>query len=179
MTSLVPAAAERRRRRARGSRGAVALEFALTLPLLVMLLLGVTTMGVAYSNHLALTNAVREGARLGAALSYDPNPTAWADSVQARVQQTYFNTGSLTASQICVQLTDSTGATVYASPTSPGTSCGSQPSTPTAATGTCLVQVWASRPQSVILGVFPNLNFSIHAQAVSYYGRTVGSCKAL
>lgn len=171
------------RRRHRDGRGAVALEFALTLPMLVMLLLGVTTMGMAYSDHLAVTNAVREGARLGAALSFDPaSASAWADSVQTRVVQTYFNPGSFNTPQVCVLLTDSTGSSVYSSPSAGNqpSSCGaSVPATPAGVTaGTCVVKVWAKNPENVTLGVFPDLNFSVGAQSVAYYGRTAGSCKA-
>ena len=63
-----PRAAQRRAhalrpRRVRDESGAVAVEFALILPILVMLLLGVTTAGLTYSDHLAITNAAREGGR--------------------------------------------------------------------------------------------------------------------
>jgi hypothetical protein len=151
--------------------------------MLVMLLLGITTMGIAYSDHLAVSNAVREGARLGAALNVDPaNSSGWADSVQTRVVQTYFNPGSFNTPQVCVQLTDSTGSTVYSSPSSgnqTGTCGTTVPATPSGVTaGTCLVKVWAKNPESVTLGVLPNLDFSVGAQSVAYYGRTAGSCKS-
>ncbi len=58
---------DRTRGRARlDERGAVAVEFALVLPVLVMLLLGITTAGLSYSHAIGLTNAVREGSRFGA-----------------------------------------------------------------------------------------------------------------
>lgn len=152
------------------------------LPMLVMLLLGITTMGLAYSDHLAVTNAVREGARAGAALNFDPaTPSSWADAVQTRVVQTYFNPGSFNTPQVCVQLTDSTGSTIYSSPSAGNqtSTCGTTvPATPSSVpTGTCLVKVWAKNPESVTLGIFPNLDFSVGAQSVAYYGRTAGSCK--
>ena len=56
------------RARARGDDGAVLVEFALTLPILVMLLLGMFTGGYAYNQKLAITNGVREGSRFGATL---------------------------------------------------------------------------------------------------------------
>ena len=170
-------------------RGAVALEFALVLPVLVMLLLGVTTMGLTYSHHLALTNAVREGARIGAALPYDPaSPGTWATSVQTRVIETYFDAGGVDPSQVCVQLTDAGGTAISGAQTASVTSgsCGTAPSTPTAlpsatpspgpATSNCAVKVWARQPQTVILGVLPNLPITIGASSVALYGRTVGSC---
>ncbi len=67
----VPRAARRlahaplRPRRVRDESGAVAVEFALILPILVMLLLGVTTTGLAYTDHLSITNARARGDRLG------------------------------------------------------------------------------------------------------------------
>ena len=59
-------------------RGAVAVEFALVLPLLVMLLLGIATTGLSYTHAIGVTNAVREGARFGAtadATRRDRGPT--------------------------------------------------------------------------------------------------------
>lgn len=49
-------------------RGAVLVEFALTLPLLIMILLGMFTGGLAWNQKLAVTNGVREGSRFGATL---------------------------------------------------------------------------------------------------------------
>ena len=161
-------------------RGAVAVEFALVLPILVMLMFGIFTSGVAYSDHLSITNAVREAARLGAAVAYEPaSPSVWADSVQSRTQQVYFNAGStLASSQICVQLVSAAGA-VVATPTSQGTTCGTAPGSPSdLAAGSCIVKVWVQKPGKISLLVFPDLNFTLGAQSVSYYGRTVGSCTA-
>lgn len=44
-------------------RGAVAVEFALLVPILVMLLLGIMEFGRAYNAQVTLTNAARESAR--------------------------------------------------------------------------------------------------------------------
>jgi Flp pilus assembly protein TadG len=44
-------------------RGAVAVEFALVAPILIMLLLGIMEFGRAYSVQATLTNAAREGVR--------------------------------------------------------------------------------------------------------------------
>jgi Flp pilus assembly protein TadG len=51
-----------------GDRGAVLVEFALTMPLLVMLLLGMFTGGLTLNQKLAIANGVREGSRYGATL---------------------------------------------------------------------------------------------------------------
>ncbi|TSE14935.1 pilus assembly protein [Arthrobacter sp. KBS0703] len=45
-------------------RGAVAVEFALLAPVLVMLLLGIAEFGRAYNAQITLTNAAREGVRV-------------------------------------------------------------------------------------------------------------------
>src|ERR1051325_6492496 len=72
----------------RQETGAVAVEFALIFPVLVMLLFGIVTAGVSYSQSLGLTNAVREGARFGASSDASPAMAAqWADDVIARVRQ--------------------------------------------------------------------------------------------
>ena len=44
----------------------MAVEFALIFPLLAMLMMGIVTGGLSYSNALGVQNAVREGARYGA-----------------------------------------------------------------------------------------------------------------
>lgn len=54
-------------------RGAVAVEFALLAPLLVMLLLGIMEFGRAYNVQISLTNAAREGVRV---MAIDNNQTA-------------------------------------------------------------------------------------------------------
>lgn len=54
----------RRRTRRRG-RGAVAIEFALVLPILLILLLGMMDYGWYFFCQLTVTNAAREGARAG------------------------------------------------------------------------------------------------------------------
>ena len=53
---------------ARLDKGAALVEMALVLPLLVMLLLGITTAGIAYGQANALQTAAREGSRFGATL---------------------------------------------------------------------------------------------------------------
>lgn len=55
-------------------RGAVAVEFALVLPLLVMLVTGIIQFGLYYNAKLTLTHAVREGAR-AAVVGADPQGT--------------------------------------------------------------------------------------------------------
>jgi len=53
-------------RRAREERGAIAVEFAIIAPLLILLVLGIMEFGLGYHAWDATQNAAREGARLGA-----------------------------------------------------------------------------------------------------------------
>ncbi|MCX6497445.1 MAG: pilus assembly protein [Arthrobacter sp.] len=54
-------------------RGAVAVEFALLAPLLILLLLGIMEFGRAYNAQITLSNAAREGARV---MAIGGGPTA-------------------------------------------------------------------------------------------------------
>lgn len=163
----------------RGDRGASAVEFALVMPLLLMLLFGLITTGLTFSDYQSSTNASREAARYGAATSYSSDPAAWATSVRDRVKQVYFNAGStVTDSQICVKLINSAGTTV-AGASYNGGSCGSAPGAPSAmAAGSCAVVVWMTRPQKIELIAFPAYTFDTKAQSVAYFSRTDGSCVA-
>jgi len=91
-------------------RGAAMVEFALVLPLVVMLAMGLVTSALAYNHKLDLTHAAREGARYGATLAQlqctgTPNPCGtqnWAQVVQSVVVQRAM--GDVTAAQVCVAL---------------------------------------------------------------------------
>ncbi len=63
--------ARRKDKTNRSERGASSIEFALILPVLIMILIGVFEFGMAYNNYLAITHAAREGARLAAVNKYD------------------------------------------------------------------------------------------------------------
>lgn len=55
-------------------RGQGAVEFALTIPILFALVIGVIELGVAFNAYVTVTNAAREGARAGAIYLYDSSP---------------------------------------------------------------------------------------------------------
>ncbi len=86
--------------------GAALVEFALVLPLFLMLVLGLVSAGIAYNHKLSLTHAAREAGRFGATLPVTNYATLdlWLDDVAARVADNA--TGSLEATApnryICV-----------------------------------------------------------------------------
>ena len=51
-------------------------EFALVLPILVILLFGVIQFGITFNNYITLTDAVRAGARKGTVSRHLQNPNA-------------------------------------------------------------------------------------------------------
>jgi Flp pilus assembly protein TadG len=163
------------RTHARRERGAVAVEFALVLPILVMLMFGVFSAGQAYSDHLSVTNAVRESARFGAAID-STNASTWASSVRDRVRQVYMNgLGTLTNDQICVKLVSDTGPVAGASAI--GGSCGTEPANPSNMSGgSCVVKVWVEKPAEISVLMVPAFDFTIGAQSVSFYGRETTAC---
>jgi hypothetical protein len=70
MTDQHEPATQRRPRfrlRRRGDRGSVAVEAALVLPALLLLVVGILEFGLAFKDQLAVTSAVRAGARIAAA----------------------------------------------------------------------------------------------------------------
>lgn len=64
----------------RRSRGQALVEFALIVPLFAIMLFGVIDFGLAFDASIAISNAAREGARLGAT---QPNATAINTRVRA------------------------------------------------------------------------------------------------
>jgi hypothetical protein len=66
-----------------GEQGGALVEFALLLPILLLLTTGIMVFGVAMNNYLQLTNAVSIGARnlaISAGITLDPCATASATS---------------------------------------------------------------------------------------------------
>jgi Flp pilus assembly protein TadG len=79
----------RLRRRLGGERGTALIETAITLPLLLLVAVGIFEFGRAFQTWQVLTNAAREGARLAAM------PGSSDTAVKARVQS-YLTSGQLT-----------------------------------------------------------------------------------
>jgi Flp pilus assembly protein TadG len=136
-----PGGADPRGGTPRGERGAVFFEFALVLPLLLSLVLGIFTGGLAYTNKISVVEGVREGARYGASLPMGSGATAvatWEAGVRDRVLNALGGDGA--AVDICVKFVLPTG----------GTDCGlADPPGASNEPAVHLVKVSASRPASL------------------------------
>lgn len=156
--------------RSRTEHGASAVEFALVVPILAMLLVGVISVALTYNSKLALANAVREGARTGATL---PAASGWGGSVQQQIADALADPGDPAATdvKVCAKLYKVGVALPLQQLVTAG--CGSEPSAPSNATG-CYVKVWASRPGSMdwLLG---RAGFTIKSASVAIYDRNL-SC---
>lgn len=66
-------------------RGAVLVEFAILLPIVLMLTFGMITAGLEFNRKLSISNSAREGSRYGATLPVDNfgDVNAWLDDVAA------------------------------------------------------------------------------------------------
>jgi Flp pilus assembly protein TadG len=71
----------------RGERGAALVEFALALPLLLVIIAGIVDFGFLFQRYEVVTNAAREGARLGSLPSYNGNTTLIRTHVRNYIQQ--------------------------------------------------------------------------------------------
>ena len=171
------------RRSRRSDRGAAAVEFALILSLLVMLVFGIITAGLSYTRAIGLTNAVREAARFGATASTSSG--TWASDVVSRVRNTQFDDGtdlSTSGTAVCVQLYKiGTGASTVAGTSTCSTSANtpvldttSAPSVTGIATGTCVVRVWAARNFTISIVIAPAWNSTVVRSSVELYER--GTC---
>ncbi len=72
-----------RRANNRSSPGQSLVEFAVLLPLLLLILIGILDLGRLLATYVILENAARDGARYGGLHSTDPNI---ASDIQARVE---------------------------------------------------------------------------------------------
>lgn len=89
-------------------RGTVFLEFAIVLPLLLALVLGIYTGGLAYTSKIAVVEAVREGARYGASLPMGTTPVStWETGVRDRVVAA--SAGDVAFGDVCVKFVLPTG----------------------------------------------------------------------
>lgn len=96
----------------RGERGAAAVEMALILPVLLLLVGGIIDMGRAFMTQILLTNAAREGTRAAVVMTTGtPGP-----AIRARAVAAATGTASPTATVVpangCVGATSTTQVTV-------------------------------------------------------------------
>lgn len=100
-------------RRCRGERGGALIEFAIILPLLVMLVFGMLSGGIVMDRRASVNHGTREAARYGATVPLEQfgTPDAWADHIQAVAVER--SSGVLDAEDVCVALMN--GATLEAS----------------------------------------------------------------
>lgn len=91
--------------RCRGEDGAMTVEFALLLPILVMLIAGILEFGLTLYLQEVITNASREAARAGIVIG-DPRPTA--EEVM-NVALTYLTNFGVSCEISCVSVTGAQG----------------------------------------------------------------------
>ena len=72
-------------RRRRSERGAELVEYALIVPVLMLILLGICEFGLALQAYIVVSNAAREGARVGMLVCASDPACYTTDDVSARV----------------------------------------------------------------------------------------------
>jgi Flp pilus assembly protein TadG len=98
------------RRRARGQRGQAAVEFALVVPFICLLVLALVDFGKGVNYWLDANHLANEGARLAAVLGNQPEPGGdlkqWIQQ-HAETSELRDGTGSVTApAQVCISFPD-------------------------------------------------------------------------
>ena len=139
------------RGRFRGEDGQALVEFAIVLPVLLLLVTGIIQFGMMYNRYITLTDAVRTGVRelaLGRGLN-DPCDPAVTQTINSAIG------ANLTSSQVTTSLTspDSCGAGSYPSRTGGTENQGDQ------------ATVSASQPFSVTLFGLPVITVQLSASA--------------
>jgi Flp pilus assembly protein TadG len=153
--------------RLRGHRdeGASALEFALILPLLIVLVFGVLYGGIVLNDQLSVTQAAREGARFGATLPIPAGQNApdanWYAAVRTRAEAA--SAGTLGAQGTVCAWFIPAGGGVLSSGNPAG--CGSPPGNLVSGDPADRVVVTAQRPGT--------LNLVLYSFPVTLSGRAV------
>ena len=97
------------RKRLQSESGAELIEVALTLPLLMLVLLGIIEFGFVFQQYEVITNAAREGARVAVLPSYS------TDDAKTRIQN-YLDASGLKSSSATVNVAAQTAVAI-------GTNC--------------------------------------------------------
>jgi Flp pilus assembly protein TadG len=181
----IAAAVQRRARGgSRGSRGSAAVEFALIVSLLVLLLVGTVSIGITYSRGIALTDGVREGARFGA--TADASAATWAQDVITQERGAQVDDASKPTA-VCVQLWKVTATPPAPAGSAVASSCdqgtfgspalstsdASFPAVPSSVpVGTCVVRILAARKYRVSLPPFSSVSGVMKRGTVARYERS-------
>jgi len=91
----------------KNEKGASAVEFALILPILIMLVFGIFQFGIAYNNYITITHAAREGARR-AAVALDPTDPTHSTLKQFIIDRAYPLNPPLTEADIDIRTPEGT-----------------------------------------------------------------------
>lgn len=83
------------RQTAARERGAVAVEFALVFPILVMVVFGIISFGIVFSQQVTLGNSVRDGARFGSVGLYSDAAAAADQNCDDVINATRNNANTL------------------------------------------------------------------------------------
>ena len=168
---------------AAGDRGAVLVEFAFVMPLLVMLLFGLLSAGLAWNQNLALAQGARVGGRYAATLPTKNYSSMddYLDTVAARVVNASEGELATTVAgrMVCVAYVHPSGITTL-DQTRKRTETGT---TVTRANGTCFtdnqsssdtrVQVMVERQATFQTGLWSQ-SITLHQQLVFRYEVTSG-----
>lgn len=92
--------------RAARDRGAAAVEFALVLPVLLLLVLGSIDWGYFFYVQQVVTNAAREGARVGSLTPFDSGDAGVSQSEADAAARTYMTNAGLTGGVGVVAVAD-------------------------------------------------------------------------
>ena len=146
--------------KAKSESGANAVEFALVLPILIVLVFGIIYGGIAYNRQLALTQAAREGARFAATLPFDGGApdSDWFDLVEARTINSA--TGSLASvdATVCVRFVDEGNVAA-------GGDCGVDADAPT---NRARVEVAVTRPATLEF-IFYSFPVTLRSESVARF----------
>jgi Flp pilus assembly protein TadG len=89
--------------RPRDETGAVLVEAAIVMPILIMLVLGIWSVGRAYNIYLTMDHAAREAARFGAVNADD---ASWKTEVRNKAIDEASPSITLDATNVCASLVD-------------------------------------------------------------------------
>jgi Flp pilus assembly protein TadG len=118
----------RPRARARGDSGVAVVEFALTLPIFMCMVMMLITGGLALYHKTIMTNSAREAARYGATLPQTQCPCSgmsWTETIQSVAVAR--GGGDVDTSEVCVALVSGAGTSVVAVGTGYTTAGGTSP----------------------------------------------------